>query len=95
MSLTLILVLIGSLTFFGYVIFLVSTSKPKVGNDSEIEKDLDVINKMKEIFELINSKFNKVKIFEWSEDVEGSLRKEPDYKTRRAYISKYLKTKQL
>jgi hypothetical protein len=49
MSLTLILVLIGSLTFFGYVIFLVSTSKPKVGNDSEIEKDLDVINKMKEI----------------------------------------------
>ena len=49
-------------------------------------------NKMKEIFELINSKFNKVKIFEWSEDVEGSLRKEPDYKTRRAYISKYLKT---
>ena len=49
MSLTLILVLIGSLTFFGYVIFLVSTSKPKIGNDSEIEKDLDVINKMKEI----------------------------------------------
>ena len=49
-------------------------------------------NKMKEIFDLINSKINKVKIFEWSENVEGSLRKEPDYKTRRAFISKYLKT---
>ena len=49
-------------------------------------------NKMKEIFELVNSSFNKIKLFEWSEDVEGSLRNQPNYQTRRDFISKYLKT---
>lgn len=49
-------------------------------------------NKMKEIFELVNSSFSKIKLFEWSEDVEGSLRNQPNYQTRRDFISKYLKT---
>lgn len=49
-------------------------------------------NKMKEIFDLINSGINKIRIFEWSEDVEGSLRNQPNYQTRRDFISKYLKT---
>lgn len=49
-------------------------------------------NKMQEIFELVNSKFNKVKLFEWSEDVTGSLRNQPDYKARKEFISKYLVT---
>jgi len=49
-------------------------------------------NKMKEIFDLINSGFNKIKIFEWSDDVEGSLRNQSNYQTRRDFISKYLKT---
>ena len=31
-------------------------------------------------------------MFEWSEDVEGSLRNQPNYQTRRDFISKYLKT---
>ena len=48
-------------------------------------------NKMKEIFDLVSSKFNKIKLFEWSEDVEGSLRNQPNYQTRRNFISKYLK----
>jgi phosphoglycolate phosphatase-like HAD superfamily hydrolase len=49
-------------------------------------------NKMKEIFDLVNSSFNKIKLFEWSDDVEGSLRDQPNYQTRRDFISKYLKT---
>lgn len=49
-------------------------------------------NKMKEIFDLVDSGFNKIKIFEWSDDVEGNLRNQPNYHTRRDFISKYLKT---
>lgn len=48
-------------------------------------------NKMKEIFDLVSSKFNKIKLFEWSEDIEGSLRNQPNYQTRRNFISKELK----
>lgn len=50
-------------------------------------------NKMKEIFDLVDSKISKIKLFEWSDDVEGSLRNRPDYTSRRAFISKYLTTK--
>ena len=49
-------------------------------------------NKMKEIFELVSSNISKVKLFEWSEDVVGSLRNQPNYQTRRNFISTYLKT---
>jgi phosphoglycolate phosphatase-like HAD superfamily hydrolase len=49
-------------------------------------------NKMKEIFDLVNSKFNKIKLFEWSDEVQSSLRDQPNYQTRRDFISKYLRT---
>lgn len=48
-------------------------------------------NKMKEIFDLVNSKYHKIKIFEWSDDVEGNLRNQPNYQSRRNFISKYIK----
>lgn len=51
-------------------------------------------NKMQEIFELINSNISKIKLFEWSQDVEGNLRNQPNYTARRGFISKYLKTKE-
>lgn len=49
-------------------------------------------NKMKEIFDLVECSISKVKLFEWHEDVEGSLRSRPDYTSRRAFINKYLYT---
>ncbi|MGE8342530.1 MAG: hypothetical protein ACN6OI_15980 [Flavobacterium sp.] len=51
-------------------------------------------NKMREIFTKIDSNFNKVELFEWQENVEGSLRNKPNYESRKEYISTYLKTKQ-
>ena len=51
-------------------------------------------NKMKEIFDLVQSDIPKIKLFDWSQDVEGSLRNRPDYASRRAFISKFLTTKQ-
>lgn len=47
-------------------------------------------NKLKEIFELVETKFNKTKIFEWNADVQGSLRNRPNYKERRSFISENL-----
>ena len=47
-------------------------------------------NKLKEIFELIETKIPKKKIFNWSENVEGNLRNQPDYKSRKSFIRKYL-----
>ena len=49
-------------------------------------------NKMKEIFDLVESSIPKVKLFEWRDDVEGSLRNRPDYTSRRTFINKYLFT---
>lgn len=51
-------------------------------------------NKMKEIFDLVNCSVPKIKMFEWKEDVEGSLRNRPDYRTRRDFIAKYLYMKE-
>lgn len=48
-------------------------------------------NKMKQIFDLVQTNFNKIKIFEWSDEVEGNLRNKPNYQARRNFISKYLK----
>lgn len=48
-------------------------------------------NKMKEIFDLIHSKFNKIKVFEWLDNVEGNLRNQPNYQLRKKFISKYIK----
>lgn len=49
-------------------------------------------NKMKQIFDLVKSNIPKVTLFEWDANVEGKLRNQPDYKSRRAFIAKYLST---
>ena len=49
-------------------------------------------NKMKEIFDLVESTIPKVKLFEWDKSVEGSLRQQPNYQSRREFIAKYLST---
>ena len=49
-------------------------------------------NKMKQIFELVQSDIPKVKLFEWDENVVGSLRNQPNYQMRREFIAKYLST---
>jgi phosphoglycolate phosphatase-like HAD superfamily hydrolase len=49
-------------------------------------------NKMKQIFDLVKSNIPKVELFEWDQNVEGKLRYQPDYKSRRVFISKYLST---
>ena len=49
-------------------------------------------NKMIEIFELVETDLEKIKLFEWSNDVTGSLRNHPNYQTRRDFISKHLNT---
>ncbi|OBX17585.1 hypothetical protein LX77_02798 [Gelidibacter algens] len=49
-------------------------------------------NKMEQIFDIVQSEIPKVKLFEWDENVEGSLRNQPNYKSRRDFIAKYLST---
>lgn len=49
-------------------------------------------NKMKEIFELVSSNILKIKLFEWSQNVEGNLRNQPNYQTRKDFIAKYITT---
>lgn len=49
-------------------------------------------NKMKEIFDLIESSVSKIKLFEWDKNVEGKLRNQPNYTARRAFIARYLST---
>lgn len=49
-------------------------------------------NKMKEIFDHIESNYEKINLFKWSDNVEGKLREQPNYKDRREFIAKYLKT---
>jgi phosphoglycolate phosphatase-like HAD superfamily hydrolase len=49
-------------------------------------------NKMKEIFDLVNCSIPKIKLFDWRNDVKGSLRNRPDYKSRKEFINKYLFT---
>jgi hypothetical protein len=48
-------------------------------------------NKMKEIFDLVETNFEKIKIFIWDENVTGSLRNQPNYTARKDFISKNLK----
>lgn len=47
-------------------------------------------NKMKEIFDRIETSFNKLKVFEWDDNVQGSLRHQKDYKSRREFIGKHI-----
>lgn len=47
-------------------------------------------NKMRQIFELVETNIPKVKLFTWSENTDGSLRNRPDYNSRREFIGKHL-----
>ena len=47
-------------------------------------------NKMREIFDLVNIETQKIQIFEWNNNIDGSLRSRPDYKSRREFISQNL-----
>lgn len=49
-------------------------------------------NKMKEIFDLVQSPFQKITLFEWNENVTGSLRNQPNYEARRTFIANNLFT---
>lgn len=49
-------------------------------------------NKMKEIFDLVNSPFPKIELFKWNENVTGSLRNQPNYEARRTFIANNLHT---
>jgi predicted amidophosphoribosyltransferase len=40
----------------------------------------------------VNSPFPKIKLFEWNENVAGSLRNQPNYEARRSFISNNLHT---
>ena len=49
-------------------------------------------NKMKQIFDFVETNFEKINLFYWSDKVEGKLREQPNYTARREYIARYLKT---
>lgn len=49
-------------------------------------------NKMKEIFDLVQSPFQKITLFRWNENVTGSLRNQPNYEARRTFIANNLFT---
>jgi phosphoglycolate phosphatase-like HAD superfamily hydrolase len=49
-------------------------------------------NKMKEIFDRIKLSIPKKEMFYWDENVTGSLRNQPNYETRRKFISNYFHT---
>ncbi len=49
-------------------------------------------NKLKEIFDLVESNVPKIKLFEWDQNVIGKLRNQPDYKARREFIARHLST---
>lgn len=47
-------------------------------------------NKMKEIFDLIRVDVPKIRMFKWSDKVDGNLRNKPDYNARRDFLNKNL-----
>jgi phosphoglycolate phosphatase-like HAD superfamily hydrolase len=47
-------------------------------------------NKMKEIFDLVDTPVEKALLFKWNETIEGKLRNRPDYASRRNFISENL-----
>lgn len=49
-------------------------------------------DKMKAIFDLIQSPFPKETLFDWDDNVAGNLREQPNYEARRNFISNYLHT---
>lgn len=57
------------------------------------KKTTKPLNKMKEIFDGITIDIKKEKIFEWTDDVDGSLRDRPTRNARRLFVSKYIFSK--
>ena len=49
------------------------------------------MNKMKEIFELVDTIIPKVQLLKWNDNVEGSLRNRNQYNERKAFLEQYLK----
>lgn len=49
------------------------------------------MNKMKEIFELVDTIIPKVQLLKWNDNVEGSLRNRNLYNERKAFLEQYLK----
>lgn len=47
-------------------------------------------NKLKEIFDLINTPIPKIKLFEWKENMNSSIRNEKDYHDRQTFIRAHL-----
>lgn len=47
-------------------------------------------NKMKEIFDRVETNLSKKVLFQWSNKIIGSIRHQPDYKSRVSFVGKYL-----
>lgn len=47
-------------------------------------------NKMKEIFDLVDTGIKKVRLFNWTNDVQGSLRNRNEYKERQEFLKENL-----
>ena len=47
-------------------------------------------NKMKKLIELVDISINKEKLICWSDDIEGSIRTQKDYSSRREFVNKYM-----
>lgn len=47
-------------------------------------------NKMKEIFDMVETSIPKVRLLKWSDDVSSSLREQNLYQDRQAFLQKYL-----
>lgn len=49
-------------------------------------------NKMEEIFNLVDSPIQKIKLFEWNLGIQGKLRNLPNYEDRKKFINQNLNT---
>jgi predicted HAD superfamily phosphohydrolase YqeG len=47
-------------------------------------------NKMKDIFDLVDTSISKVKLLKWADNVQGSLREQNLYSDRQVFLQKYL-----
>ncbi len=47
-------------------------------------------NKMKELFDLVETSVQKVQLLKWDDNVQGSLREQNLYRDRQAFLQKYL-----
>jgi phosphoglycolate phosphatase-like HAD superfamily hydrolase len=47
-------------------------------------------NKLLELFELIQTPISKVKLILWTDEIEGSIRNQKDYKSRKEFVDKHI-----